>query len=154
MQVDKSTSLKRTVDDSPTRLAAPDRSLGSVDNGLGSNDRKRQHAPHLCQVLALIDRVPSFNVLEGLGEGVRADAVKVELGLDAALEGVLFFRGQGVGLGDDGNDVGDFGKLPHDGNVDGAEAVRQRGERRRKYQSTTPKTGSKQSTPTHDHLEQ
>ncbi|MDA4132868.1 MAG: hypothetical protein OK454_07065 [Thaumarchaeota archaeon] len=46
-----------------------------------------------------------------------------ELLLDALLEGLALLERQGVGLGDDGDDVDDIGQLLQDDDVNGLERV-------------------------------
>lgn len=55
--------------------------------------------------------------------GVHLEVVEGKLLLDALLEGLTLLRGQSVGLGDDGDDVDDVGKLLEDDNVNGLEGV-------------------------------
>ena len=43
--------------------------------------------------------------------------------LDALLESLSLLEGQGVGLGNDGDDVDDIGELLQDDNIDGLERV-------------------------------
>ena len=49
--------------------------------------------------------------------------MECELLLDSLLEGEAFFECQGVGLGDDGYDIDDVGKLLQDDDIYGFEAV-------------------------------
>jgi hypothetical protein len=49
--------------------------------------------------------------------------VESKLLLDALLESLSLLEGQGVGLGNDGDDVDDIGELLQDDNIDGLERV-------------------------------
>lgn len=56
--------------------------------------------------------------------GVHLEVVERELFLDTLLEGLTLLKGQGVGLGDNGNNVDDIGQLLQDDNIDGLETTR------------------------------
>lgn len=54
---------------------------------------------------------------------VHLQVVELELLLDALLEGLAFLEGEGVGLGDNGDNVDDVGEFLEDDDIDGFEAV-------------------------------
>jgi hypothetical protein len=49
--------------------------------------------------------------------------VERELLLDTLLESLTLLQGEGVGLGDNGNDVDNIGQLLENNNIDGLEAI-------------------------------
>jgi hypothetical protein len=53
--------------------------------------------------------------------GVHLQVVEGELLLDALLESQALFEGEGIGLGDDGDDIDDIGQLLQDNDIDGLE---------------------------------
>lgn len=53
--------------------------------------------------------------------GVHLQVVEGELLLDALLESQALFEGEGVGLGDDGDDIDNIGQLLQDNDIDGLE---------------------------------
>jgi hypothetical protein len=53
--------------------------------------------------------------------GVHLEVVEGELLLNALLEGLALLKGQGVGLGDNGDDVDDVGELLENDDIDGLE---------------------------------
>lgn len=117
-QVDEfAVSLILDVDDTPSVLSAAN--LLAVDNDrlLGSDDSEGDEALDLAVQGALL-LVKLVVVV-----GVHLEVVESELLLNALLEGQALLRGQGVSLGDDGNDVDDIRKLLQDDNVDRLQGV-------------------------------
>lgn len=55
--------------------------------------------------------------------GVHLEVVEGKLLLDALLECLTLFQGQGIGLGDDGNNVDDIRQLLEHDNIDGLQGV-------------------------------
>jgi hypothetical protein len=53
--------------------------------------------------------------------GVHLQVMEGELLLDALLESQALFEGEGIGLGDDGDDIDDIGQLLQDNDIDGLE---------------------------------
>jgi hypothetical protein len=53
--------------------------------------------------------------------GVHLQVVEGELLLNALLESLALFEGEGIGLGDNGDDVDDIGQLLQDNDIDGLE---------------------------------
>lgn len=55
--------------------------------------------------------------------GVHLQVVERELLLDSLLECLTFFKGEGIGLGDDGDNVDNVRELLQNDNIDGLEAT-------------------------------
>lgn len=53
--------------------------------------------------------------------GVHLQVVESKLLLDALLESLALFKGEGIGLGDDWDDIDDVGQLLQDNDIDGLE---------------------------------
>lgn len=136
-QVDKFTVvLVLDVNDTPAVLAAAN--LLAVDNNglLTANNRERNdvlysevniESVQLYLGRAYLDlSVDSTLLIIELVIIVRVhlQVVEGELLLDALLEGLTLFEGEGVGLGNNGNNVDDIGQLLQNNDIDGLEAIR------------------------------
>lgn len=54
---------------------------------------------------------------------VHSEVMELELFLDSFLEGLAFLQGQGVRLGDDGDDVDNIGEFLENDDINGLETV-------------------------------
>src|SRR3569833_2396648 len=130
------------VDDAPSVL--PGRDLLAVDNDglLGADDSERNQRLQGRNSLVYregklrVYRQKTHSDLGSVGAlliimlvvviGEHLQVVEGELLLDALLEGLALLQRQGVGLGDDGDDVDHVRKLLQDDDVDGLQRVPRR----------------------------
>jgi hypothetical protein len=121
------------VDHTPAVLAAAH--LFSVDNNvlLASDDGEGDNILALIRTVAVIvvgsrtyfdlDVQPALLVIQLIIViGVHLQVVESEFLLDSLLECLSLFQGQGVGLGNNGDNVHNVGKLLEDDNIDGLKA--------------------------------
>ena len=105
------------IDDAPAVLT-PAHRASTHDNGvLTTDDGEGDHCVDGGIGGAL------FFVLFVVVVGVHAQVMEGEFFLDTLLEGHALFEGQGIGLGDDGDDIDDVRELLQDHDVDGLETV-------------------------------
>lgn len=105
------------VDDAPAVLAAAHGSPADDDGVLAADDGEGDHAVDAGVGGAFL------LVLLVVVVGVHAEVVEGEFLLDALFEGHALFQGEGVGLGDYGDDVNHVGELLQHDDVDGLEGV-------------------------------
>jgi len=117
-EVDKlAVVLVLDVDDAPSVLAPAHRL--AVDNhvSLGAYDSERNDVSD-----AFVQQRLLLIVLIRV-ERVQADVMVQQLGTDSVLEIEALVQSEGVGLGNDGNDIDNFGQFFHDDDIDWAEGV-------------------------------
>ena len=101
------------IDDAPSVLTAADRAPSHDDVLLRADDGKGDEVFHLGVGGTFVLVVLVVVV------GEHTEVVKGEFFLDARFEGLALFEGEGVGFGDDGDDVDDIGELLEDDDIDG-----------------------------------
>lgn len=106
------------VDDAPSVLPAAHRAASDDNVLFGADDGKGDEVLHFG-----VGRAFFFVVLVVI-VGEHAEVVEGEFFLYALFKGHAFFEGEGVGFGDDGDDVDDVGEFLQDDNVNGLKAVR------------------------------
>ncbi len=105
------------VDDAPTVLASAD--LAAIDhNAVFATDHGEWN-----KVIDVRIELAFLIVLLIVVVWVHAKIVEGEFFLDALFESEAFFKGEGVGFGDHGDDVDDIGEFLEDYDVDRFETV-------------------------------
>ena len=110
--------MKRTLSNAPEVLAAFNgAAVGGLDVLGGADDGEGHGVDEGLRVLG------ALCVVDLDGGAVDADALGLDDGADALLEGVEVVAGEGVGLGDDGDEVDAGAEALHDLNVERLEVV-------------------------------
>ena len=110
-------ALVLDINHAPAVLAAPHAAAVDDDVLFGADDRKGD------EFLDALGQAALLVVVLVAVVGEHAQVVEGEFVLDALLEGGALVEREGVGFGDDGDDVDDVGEFLEDDDVDWFEAV-------------------------------